>query len=674
MHNKKYFKFDRIVVERLNPFEYMVTQNFFHDSEDVNTPVDAIHWEQRQVLEDLFHWNVLQGKQVKTVLLTGESGSGKSYFLKQIKSKLEESATFIYIEPWSTGTDFYRHVLRYMIDSMKEFPPGKTQSQLSLWLLKLIRLWTNEWSDRHNPPGSKKRVELPKGDGARMQAFINDMQDRFPSGIFQPHYFFKVFYQLKDPDKYHAACSWLRGDLVPGGDTLLGCDGLPTIETESHARQVIFTLGRLAAMSQPIVLCFDNLDNIPQREDGKPDIQPLINLNTGIHQAGNLHFFVIISAKTRTWSLVKSTISGADLRRVSDHIYLGKVENRPLLDLVKMRLADLHADTNHEKNDPLFPVTVEGFENNFPSGVARPREALAFAKDRYKEYRNGLIGPGPCLVPPDPMIAFRYAWNQSRNKIESSKPGVETWSSTQMISFLKEALVSFGVPFVDGPKISKRKIEKYKHHFFMVRMPYLENKAGPIHDTVIVWCDEQNLNTFSAVLFRFLPSIAVKPFERVIFFRSTHVGEAGQKVWGRKEQFLSMNNRMINPTIEERTLLATHHALVNKVKEEEFSLIGDEPVTMDMFASLVRESGLFEFPHGIVIPGDEPAIEVDPVEQHMMDLVASQNMVATTEVLKSTCAIFSKRSKNEVKQSLDRLIACGKVKSVDKHKSLLTVP
>jgi len=56
--------------------------------------------------------------------------------------------------------------------------------------------------------------------------------------------------------------------------------------------------GRISAQTQPIVLCFDQLDNIPL-PDGSIDLQALFSVNSSIQPVPK-KFLVIISIITNT--------------------------------------------------------------------------------------------------------------------------------------------------------------------------------------------------------------------------------------------------------------------------------------------------------------------------------------------------------------------------------------
>ena len=72
------------------------------------------------------------------------------------------------------------------------------------------------------------------------------------------------------------------------------------IDSEDAAKNILANFGRISTQTQPIVLCFDNLDNIPRLSNNYQDFQSLFNVNTTIHNSYLKNFLVIISVITQT--------------------------------------------------------------------------------------------------------------------------------------------------------------------------------------------------------------------------------------------------------------------------------------------------------------------------------------------------------------------------------------
>ena len=178
---------DEIIKQEINPFDRTPLKNFnfWNEESNPNQTVDSIHQEAiAQVTETLDL--VVSDSCTRTLILAGDSGSGKSYLLRRLKEQLNQRAFFAYIEPWVDSDYIWRHVLRYTVDSLMRIPAGQQESQLLLWL-KSLSAFRDE--------SLKKRLLGERG------LFIHNLQGTYPSGIYQAKQFFGVLYDLT---RYHS--------------------------------------------------------------------------------------------------------------------------------------------------------------------------------------------------------------------------------------------------------------------------------------------------------------------------------------------------------------------------------------------------------------------------------------------------------------------------------------
>ncbi len=89
-------------------------------------------------------------------------------------------------------------------------------------------------------------------------------------------------HDLTNPDLYDIAAEWLRGDDL-SEESMKLIKVKSSIDTEEGAKNILANFGKISSQTQPIVLCFDNLDTMPQLPGGLLDIQPFLNVNTSIH-------------------------------------------------------------------------------------------------------------------------------------------------------------------------------------------------------------------------------------------------------------------------------------------------------------------------------------------------------------------------------------------------------
>lgn len=241
---------------------------------------------------------VAQDHRTRTLMLEGGPGSGKTYLLGRLKKSLNHKAFFVYIQPFPQSERIWRHVLRYTVNSMVQVPEGQQDSQLMLWL-KSLSAFTQR--------SLKRRIlkdhfwDLLTSDRKKFIKHLKDTYKQF--GIYNADNFFGVLHDLTNPELYTSACQWLQGDDL-GEESLkeLGVRG--SIDTEEAAYETLSNFGRISTETQPIVLCFDQVQSIARLPNGSLDLPTLFSVNTKIHDENN-NFFVILSITTNTWKKYK---------------------------------------------------------------------------------------------------------------------------------------------------------------------------------------------------------------------------------------------------------------------------------------------------------------------------------------------------------------------------------
>ena len=152
--------------------------------------------------------------------------------------------------------------------------------------------------------------------------FIHHLKTTYnQAGLYNPEFFFGVLHDLTDPELYPIACEWLRGDDL-SEESMQILKVKNCIDTEEAAKNILANFGRISIQTQPIVLCFDNLDNIPRLSDESQDFQSLFNINTTIHNSLLKNFLVLISIITNTWILNSERIQQADKVRIDKELRL----------------------------------------------------------------------------------------------------------------------------------------------------------------------------------------------------------------------------------------------------------------------------------------------------------------------------------------------------------------
>ena len=476
---------DSIILKSTNPFNNYHSVNFWHQQKEPEPVVESIHQEAIATIEETLD-QVAQDHRTRTLMLEGDQGSGKTYLLGRLKKSFNDKAFFAYIKPFPQSDRIWRHILRYTVDSMIQVPEGQQDSQLMLWL-KSLSAFTQR--------SVKQRIlkdnfwEVLTSDRKK---FIKKLKDTYKqSGIYNADNFFGVLHDLTDPQLYPSACQWLQGDdLSEESLKELGVKG--SIVTEEAACETLANFGRISTETQPIVLCFDQLESIARLPDGFPDLQTLFSVGTKIHDENN-NFLVIISIATDTWRPNESRIDQSHKARIDTKAYLKPISLKEAESLLATRLSPLHCQANPKPDSLIYPLTQQFLEEEFKRRRTNPREALNFGREVFQEYKKWLAGgsqgsfkPGKPTITEESdraelLANFKLKWIEEFTKVQQRITKVRQESSPELIQMLQEALAALQTEDVKTPLLTGTKFASYSLSY---QMP------GKIERIGVVWTED----------------------------------------------------------------------------------------------------------------------------------------------------------------------------------------
>lgn len=562
---------DSILRHAINPFDPATFKpgNFWYEPQNPTLHVESIHAGSLRAIASLLS-QVEQDHRTRSLLLDGDSGSGKSHLLGRLTRSLMDRACFVYVDPFPDSDSIWRHVLRYTVDSLVQVPDGEAESQLLRWVkqLPIFQEMSPQWS--HG-----RRVKV-----------IRHLRDRYPSGIYNANEFFGVLYDLLNPDWYTLACDWLRGDdLDDEGLSILGTQR--AIATEHAAQGILANLGRLAADTQPIVLCFDQLDNIASTSDGVIDLQAIFNVNSTIHNQGLKNFLVIISIITSTWRQHRHRIPAADQARLDDYVSLKPITLEQAAALWQSRLYPLHAQADPQPESPIYPLTLQILEKKFPGGRTHPRNALELGRRLLQNYKTGSTRTHPDSDQPlaeqeDAIAAFRLVWRRELDVVQGRIHRVRQFASPELMQMLKEL-----IHVVYKGEIRPRLLPSptYASQSFSIEV----SRVGRVG---IAWNEDPNLTSFYHVMNACRRAVSLGLCQQLLFIRSEGIGKPGNQGYEFYQRiFTDTPHRHITPSLESVQFLATYHSLVNAAASGELVIAGTTPSIADL-ESLLNESNV----------------------------------------------------------------------------------
>ncbi|NTW21091.1 MAG: ATP-binding protein [Nostocales cyanobacterium W4_Combined_metabat2_030] len=603
----------------------------------------------------------------RTVLLAGESGSGKSYLLGRLKRTLNPKAFFAYILcNWADSSNIWRHILRHTVDSLIQVPEGEKESQLMLWLKSLTAFTSSDITKRIFNDNFWEALQ------SNRQKFIKHLKDTYKkAGIYNPDMFFGVLHDLANPELYDLACEWLRGDDL-NEDSMKEIKVKTCIDTEDAAKNILANFGRISTQTQPIVLCFDNLDTMPQLPEGFLDIQPFFNVNTTIHGDNLKNFLVIISVITNTLKRHFDRILPADKAGIHKTIQLKPITIKQAEALWAYQLQPLHQLASPRPESPIFPLNREMLDKTSPGGKTMPRNALTLGREEYQKYKVIPPPPLPDPTPPPPLpdstqAEFELLWQHEYTKSQGKITKISLLSSPDLIQMLQQSISSLKMQGVKTKLLSG----KYASYSLSYQHPTKREKLG------IVWTEDSSMASFYHVMNACQIAIQKNLCQTMYLIRGGDLGKpnmAGNQLY--RQIFTDTNHVHIKPSLQSIHYLATYQSLVNSAKSQEL-VIGGKMINLQRLETLINESEILNQctllqDLGIVSksnPKPEPnrngGKDLRPVKDFLLNLVKTQHLLGKQALINNAISSFPKVKEDQINVLIKELCEENKIQILD---------
>ncbi|AFY72041.1 hypothetical protein Pse7367_3818 (plasmid) [Thalassoporum mexicanum PCC 7367] len=645
-----------VIKSEVNPFDkHGHAKNFTRAEFDPEHNVSSIHADELLETEKVLDQVIADG-QSRTIVIKGASGSGKTHFLSRVKQTLNQKAFFAYIEPYPQSDAIRKHILRYTVDSLILPPEGKQESQLMLWLKGLSVF------------KEKNITELLTTDIGELflsqrKKFVKKLKDRYKhKGVYNADLFFSVLYDLTNAETYDAACEWLKGDDI--SEAALKELGLKeSIKSENEAWKYLANFGKIADETQPIVLCFDQLESNARAIEGL-SLQPLFDVNSAIHNEAWRNFLIIISLRSETWEKNKRQLHASDLARIDAGIKLKSINLDQAEDLWASRLAPLHSKIPTRPKSRIAPLKHKNLVDRIPGGKTYPRQTLSLGWE--------LINQIKCdggTVESDYIALFKLLWrDELRNTIARiTKPNQK--SSPELVRMLQQVLSTLFETNVRVPLLSRTKFSHYSLHFQPSQNP---GNMG------VVWTEDQNMTSFFHIMNACQKAIEKNQCQRLYLLRASKLGRPNTKGYKHYQKiFTGDRHAHIVVDMESIHYIATYYKLFNDSLAGDL-VIGNKLIGLPELQDLIRQSKVFEKcsltsqlsglnqkaktktvppPKTVTppIPPPSPTPKMEEIDEYIQDVMKTQHMLARLTLIGKVSEEFKAISRVQIEQKVQQL-------------------
>lgn len=630
-----------LLKQHYNPFDLTTARsgNFWSETQEENLTVESIHKDQLSEIIQIIA-RVQKDRRSRTVLLKGDLASGKSYFLGRLKKKVNPKALFAYIGSWADNRYIWRHVLRQTVDSLMQTPENKKKSQFILWLESLSAF---------------KDKSLTKKLLGEKAAFLQNFKSSYPVGIYQAQSFFSALYHVTQPSSYLTACDWLRGEDLDASDLKkLGIKH--SLASEEDAKNILMNLGKVSAQAKyPIVLCFDQVDQACLKSQG---LENLLGVNTTIHNEKLKNFTVILSFIADTWETHKSKQIQADRDRLDLLIDLKPISIDQAEEIWQKRLSPFYQKATPKPETPIYPLSRQQLEQNFPRGRTVPRAVIQCGHQLIQKIK------GQEQI--DESNSFQLVWEKEFKKTQAKVTRIRQYDSTELAQYLTQVLEMLQIDDVHYKYLGSPTYESYSLSF---THPDTKKKIG------IFWNENPNMRSFCYAMQACEKQVQHSDGDELILLRSESVGTKNNKGYKLfKEIFDGNPHRHSVPHVNSVQYLVTYHSLVNAAVSGEL-VVGYRSPNLETLQNMVRESGVFKsctLLHDLDLLGTTPKPiseppPLEPVKHFLVTRLIQENYLGLAILFESAQKEFDRIPEQQLQQVIQDLEQEGCLQIIGKN-------
>lgn len=383
------------------------------------------------------------------LLVIGQTGSGKSHMIAQLRKQLAEEANVVLVAIRMRGAfpgRFWHHTRKAIVSELLRGYENAAAGANGL--LRILRNKFPKWAANiSGPSGGLFDWLFGRTGGSTksdLQPFLDEYHRTCASDDRLDYSTRKVLPKIGDPALSSVAHDWLRGEPL-GSDDLqtLGLKPitLSDLEYDDESRRVVTSILKLAGKETTLLLCFDEVETIQSGTFDSAALRQFTTLVTElVVQTG--HRLVATFLRTGLHAEIEKAIAESDLRSNLDKIgqFSATIPTLTWEQSVRIVACRLEASKpcrearQGRPGDPFWPLSQQFVESTFKQNkfILTPRHLIRACAVEFDRVVNNvpLAGVPPITPPPTPPVTPKSPTDGAEQSPKLSQPVNHTDQAT----------------------------------------------------------------------------------------------------------------------------------------------------------------------------------------------------------------------------------------------------
>lgn len=367
-------------------------------------------------------------------LVLGAAGTGKTHLIKRFVASADLDVIFVYVHPFKDPRTMFATLMREVIRDLEMKPRSRSSASdhtlLESIMAHVVAAGFAHYLQRHPDEGGKPFLRRIENDPLKILSFRKSpkwphLLDRTEALLKEQDLLtgpalnrvLRVLFQYLDKSKRDAALTLLAG-MVPDDDDCRALriafseSELSIESTEQRAKDVLKTIGVLLNYYRPMMLCFDQLENLHT-----PDMAKSFGvlINDLVNEVDNV--LPVAFVRPDFWQQRLGPLmdrAPADRLRSREFVLKG-LDLDQAMELVRVRLDWAYEGVQESRPHKFYPFKKSRLDACL-KGRDTPRAVLLEA--------NRLIGETPS--PEDPMDVIKKCFDAERELLLGDSERITT--------------------------------------------------------------------------------------------------------------------------------------------------------------------------------------------------------------------------------------------------------